>query len=192
MESRLATGVSDARGADRMVAAERLRCLFQFFAVTQCRGRSLVYETLSQGVAEDDALLDLLMRTPSEQRRPSLLFAAVNLLLASHPGRGASGQESSLVRGEDSAMSVPAGGGGTGRRGVGAGRDAGPCPDPVLVDAPILSWWAAKPYTAQPGTAAPPTQRIPGPVGRPSCAPSVRATVMIVRRVRRVDYDVLG
>ena len=36
-------------------------------------------------MADDDALLDLLMRTPGEQRRPSLLFAAVNFLLASHP-----------------------------------------------------------------------------------------------------------
>jgi hypothetical protein len=64
---------------------DRLRRLFRFFAATQCRGRSLVYETLSQGVAGDDALLDLLLRTPGEQRRPSLLFAAVNFLLASHP-----------------------------------------------------------------------------------------------------------
>ncbi|MBT2233930.1 DUF2332 family protein [Nonomuraea sp. NEAU-A123] len=65
--------------------AGRLRRLFQFFADTQCRGRSLVYETLSKGVAGNDALLDMLMRTPSEQRRPSLLFAAANLILAAHP-----------------------------------------------------------------------------------------------------------
>jgi hypothetical protein len=65
---------------------ERLRGLFRFFAATQCRGHSLVYETLSEGVAGDDSLLDLLMRTPSDQRRPSLLFAAVNHLLAAHPG----------------------------------------------------------------------------------------------------------
>lgn len=65
--------------------AGRLRRLFRFFADTQCRGRSLVYETLSNGVAGDDALLDLLMRTPGEQRRPSLLFAAVNLILAARP-----------------------------------------------------------------------------------------------------------
>ncbi|GAA4628679.1 hypothetical protein GCM10023196_046050 [Actinoallomurus vinaceus] len=45
----------------------------------------MVYETLSKGVAGNDALLDMLMRTPSEQRRPSLLFAAVNLILAAHP-----------------------------------------------------------------------------------------------------------
>jgi hypothetical protein len=42
-------------------------------------------------VTGDDALLDLLMHTPGEQRRPSLLFAAVNLLLASHPGAALAG-----------------------------------------------------------------------------------------------------
>jgi hypothetical protein len=78
--------LTDTQRADRHAEAERLRRLFRFFAATQCRGRSLVYETLSEGVAGHDALLNLLMSTPSEQRRPSLLFAAVNLLLAAHPG----------------------------------------------------------------------------------------------------------
>jgi hypothetical protein len=45
-----------------------------------------VYETLSEGVAGDDSLLALLLDTPEEQRRPSLLFAAANLLLASRQG----------------------------------------------------------------------------------------------------------
>jgi hypothetical protein len=70
---------------ERNGARERLRGLFQFFAATQCRGRSAVYETLSHGVAGDDALLDQLMHTPGDQRRPSLLFAAVNFVLAAHP-----------------------------------------------------------------------------------------------------------
>lgn len=61
---------------------ERLRLLFRYFAATQCRDRSMVYETLSHSVAGDDALLDLVMRAPSDQRWPSLLFAAVNVLLA--------------------------------------------------------------------------------------------------------------
>ncbi|HEY6495587.1 MAG TPA: DUF2332 domain-containing protein [Trebonia sp.] len=73
-------------GARRGAEAERLRQLFRFFAATQCCGHSLVYETLSEGVAGDDTLLGLLMRTPGDQRRPSLLFAAVNHLLAAHPG----------------------------------------------------------------------------------------------------------
>ncbi|MBM9504328.1 DUF2332 domain-containing protein [Actinacidiphila acididurans] len=63
-----------------------MRVLFRFFAATQCRGRSAVYEALSESVAGDDALLGLLLDTPGDQRRPSLLFAAVNLLLAAHPG----------------------------------------------------------------------------------------------------------
>jgi hypothetical protein len=67
------------------IAVQRLRFLFRLFAGTQCRGRSPVYEALSEGIAADDGLLDLLMATPGEQRRPSLLFAAVNLLLASDP-----------------------------------------------------------------------------------------------------------
>ena len=75
--------MSDGQSTDE--ALERLRRLFKFFADTQCRGRSPVYETLSQGVADSDALLDMLMRTPGDQRRPSLLFAAVNLILAAHP-----------------------------------------------------------------------------------------------------------
>jgi Uncharacterized protein conserved in bacteria (DUF2332) len=68
--------------------ADEMRWLEQFFrifAATQCHGRSLVYERLSEGIAGDDDALDLLLRTPEEQRRPSLLLAAVNLLLASHP-----------------------------------------------------------------------------------------------------------
>lgn len=67
------------------VTADRLRNLFHLFAATQCRGHSLVYETISGAVAGDDALLGLLSDTPPDQRRPSLLFAAVNFLLATHP-----------------------------------------------------------------------------------------------------------
>jgi hypothetical protein len=63
----------------------RLERFFRIFAATQCHGHSLVYERLSEGIAGDDDTLRLLMQTPQEQRRPSLLLAAVNLLLASHP-----------------------------------------------------------------------------------------------------------
>lgn len=72
--------------AERAAQAEWLRRLFQSFGSTQCRGRSRLYEKLSEAVARDDALLGLLLDTPIEQRRPSLLLAAVNLLLASNPG----------------------------------------------------------------------------------------------------------
>lgn len=71
---------------DRTVERERLRRLFRFFSATQGHGRSLVYETLSEGIVSDEGLLDLLLAAPDQQRRPSLLFAAVNLLLASYSG----------------------------------------------------------------------------------------------------------
>ncbi|MCD9876319.1 DUF2332 domain-containing protein [Streptomyces sp. NR30] len=45
-----------------------------------------MYETLSEGVASDNGLLALLLDAPEQQRRPSLLFAAVNSLLASRRG----------------------------------------------------------------------------------------------------------
>ncbi|GAB3745554.1 DUF2332 domain-containing protein [Microlunatus parietis] len=61
---------------------EQLSHLFRFFGETQCRGRSDVYATLSAAVADDDQLLELTSTAPPDQRRPSLLFAAVNLLLA--------------------------------------------------------------------------------------------------------------
>ncbi len=67
------------------MTVEELRNLFRFFSTTQCRGRSAVYETLADRVAGDDQLLQLVMAAPPEQRRPSLLFAAVNWLLARDP-----------------------------------------------------------------------------------------------------------
>ncbi|GLY74251.1 DUF2332 domain-containing protein [Actinoallomurus iriomotensis] len=86
----MAEGPGDPAG-DRDIEVRRLRRLFRIFGATQCRGRSPVYEALSEGVADDDGLLDLLMATPRDQRRPSLLFAAVNLLLASDPGSALAG-----------------------------------------------------------------------------------------------------
>jgi hypothetical protein len=68
---------------DRTADAERVRRLFRLFGETQCRGVSVVYEALSEAIARDDRLLGLLLDTPGDQRRPSLLFAAVNFLLAS-------------------------------------------------------------------------------------------------------------
>lgn len=65
--------------------AARLRDLFDVFGATHGRDRSLVYQALSKGVTSNDELLALLMRTPGDQRRPSLLFASVNYILAAHP-----------------------------------------------------------------------------------------------------------
>ena len=78
---------------DRAGETEPLARLFRIFAATQCRGRSPVYERLGERIAADHALLHLLLTAPAQQRRPSLLFAAVNALLArdragNHPRRG--------------------------------------------------------------------------------------------------------
>ena len=74
-------------GAVTVNERERLRVLFGLFGTKQFRDRSPVYEALSEAVSEavrgDDDLLDLMIvSAPDDQRRPSLLFAAVNLLLA--------------------------------------------------------------------------------------------------------------
>ncbi|MDH6140008.1 hypothetical protein P3T35_002016 [Kitasatospora sp. GP30] len=69
-----------------MTDRDHLRTLFRFFARTQCQGRSPLYALLSETVAADDALLGLLLATPASQRRPSLLFAAVNHLLRDRTG----------------------------------------------------------------------------------------------------------
>jgi hypothetical protein len=70
---------------DRAGETEPLARLFRIFAATQCRGRSAVYERLGERIGADDALLHLLLTAPAQQRRPSLLFAAVNALLAADP-----------------------------------------------------------------------------------------------------------
>jgi hypothetical protein len=70
---------------EQRAGAERLRPLFGVFAAARGHGRSAVYETLSAGIAGDDELLGLALSAPPDQRKPSLLFAAVNVLLASHP-----------------------------------------------------------------------------------------------------------
>lgn len=65
---------------------ERLRHLARVFGETQCRGHSAVYERLSVTVASNDDLLRLVLSAPAAQRRPALLFAAVNRILADRPG----------------------------------------------------------------------------------------------------------
>jgi hypothetical protein len=58
---------------------------FRFFAETQCRGRSPLYEALSHAVAEDPELCALMAAAPEDQRRPALLLAVVHYLLADEP-----------------------------------------------------------------------------------------------------------
>ena len=63
----------------------RVQRLFQLFGATQARGHSEVYARLSEAAASDAELLELMLEAPADQRWPSLLFAAVNLLLARDP-----------------------------------------------------------------------------------------------------------
>ena len=56
-----------------MAAAET----FERFAATEARGSSPLYEALSEGVADDGAMLALADEIPADQPAPNLLFAAV-------------------------------------------------------------------------------------------------------------------
>lgn len=58
---------------------------FERFAATEARGSSPLYEALSEGVADDDALLALADEVPPDQPEPNLLFAAVQYLLLDSP-----------------------------------------------------------------------------------------------------------
>ena len=49
----------DDPAGDGSFEVQRLQRLFRFFGATQCRGRSPVYEALSEGVAGDDGLLEV-------------------------------------------------------------------------------------------------------------------------------------
>lgn len=50
---------------ERESALEYLRMLFRFLARTQRQGRSRLYTLLSETVAADDSLLQLLLDTPA-------------------------------------------------------------------------------------------------------------------------------
>jgi hypothetical protein len=63
------------------LALDPLRRLFRFFARTQCQGRSPLYARLSEAIAEDRDLLELLLCAAANQRRPALLLASANHLL---------------------------------------------------------------------------------------------------------------
>jgi hypothetical protein len=67
------------------VAVKEYENAFERFADVEARGSSPLYETLSVGVAEDDALLALAEEVPDDQPAPNLLFAAVQSLLFERP-----------------------------------------------------------------------------------------------------------
>jgi len=55
-------------------------------AVAQAHGRSLLYEQLANGAADDPGLLSFLAGLPQEKRQPNLLLAAVRYLAGVQPG----------------------------------------------------------------------------------------------------------
>jgi len=59
---------------------------YRRFATWEARGRSLLYEQLASGVAEDLELLTFLADLPPEKRQPNLLLAAVRYLAGVQPG----------------------------------------------------------------------------------------------------------
>jgi hypothetical protein len=63
--------------AEQQALAER----FRRFGEQECRGSSLLYERLSLAAARDPEVLGLLAAARGSQRRPNLLFAAVQYLL---------------------------------------------------------------------------------------------------------------
>ena len=68
----------------RSQETERLRRAVDFFARTQCAGVSPFYEQVCRYLVTDDAMLELLLAAPLEQRRPSLFFGALNHLVTLH------------------------------------------------------------------------------------------------------------
>lgn len=56
---------------------------FRQFAELECRGSSLLYESLATAISDDRDLLELAARAQSHQPVPNLLFAAVHYLLLS-------------------------------------------------------------------------------------------------------------
>lgn len=55
--------------------------LWRWFAATQCRGYSRLYESIAVGVAEDDELLEMVRCAPPAAHMPLALLAAVHYLL---------------------------------------------------------------------------------------------------------------
>jgi hypothetical protein len=64
---------------------------FERFAEVEARDSSLLYETLSLAVADDDDILEIAEKAPDDQPAPNLLFAAVQYLLFESPGHELAG-----------------------------------------------------------------------------------------------------
>ncbi len=73
---------------------------YRFFGRLEARGRSAVYETLAESVADDTALLSFIASLPPEKRQPNLLFAAARYLLGAPPAIGSLRELASQSRAE--------------------------------------------------------------------------------------------
>jgi hypothetical protein len=56
------------------------------FADDEARGRSPLYESITRGIAEDEAAIDFLLTLPGPKRQPNLLLAAVRHLFGTPAG----------------------------------------------------------------------------------------------------------
>ena len=59
---------------------------YHLFATREARGASALYEELAEGVATDDAVLDILLDLPVDKRQPNLLFAAARQVAGTPSG----------------------------------------------------------------------------------------------------------
>src|SRR5437016_1715579 len=73
---------------------------YRFFGRLEARGRSAVYETLAESVADDTALLTFIASLPPKKRQPNLLFAAARYLLGAPPDIGSLRELASQSRAE--------------------------------------------------------------------------------------------
>jgi hypothetical protein len=71
---------------DILTARESIARRYRSFAEREVKGRSPLYEMLSNRVADDGAVLDFLSRLPEAKQQPNLLFGAVKYLFGAQPG----------------------------------------------------------------------------------------------------------
>jgi hypothetical protein len=63
-----------------------LALAYHQFATREAHGASALYEELAEGVATDDAVLDILLDLPVDKRQPNLLFAAARQVAGTPAG----------------------------------------------------------------------------------------------------------
>jgi hypothetical protein len=75
------------RGAASFGTEEKsIAAIYRWFAETEARGRSPLYEELASGVADDPTIIEFLLTLPREKRQPNLLLAAARHLCGTPSG----------------------------------------------------------------------------------------------------------